>query len=236
MASSAALRLPTYKADSKLSVAKDVIECAEKDYLYLLRNIAAQEIQNQIALNNKPSNIIVDGRGGKKVSEATKSVVVYFANAAQLIAAISGARQMLLAYGRRVTGKTLGDLQYYQQQGKAGVALPVTSFNPNSINAATDLYVGVAAAHARKWQWLTRTGKRGTRQSRNKKLRSGKLRVKLTVSKSIYETAAARMKSRYPRLDILVAYIDTPNLNPSGKTAVSRIPVIKVRRKLRGIL
>jgi hypothetical protein len=233
-------RIPVIKSSQRGALAKDMLEVAEQDYLYVLRGIALQEIDAQVRIGNKPSALLVDGRRGE-IRTATESIAVWFANRTSLAEAIIAARDAVIANGRRVTGRTLGFLAFAYSVGPNGAIQPgdpkaVAASTPNP--AALDLYVTQPVVHVRRWQWLTATGERGKRRSRDKKrglmhIGGGKF-VPRMVSESVFERAAQQVQARYPALDVEYIYLQSRNLNPNGWTAVDRIPAIKVRMTLRG--
>jgi hypothetical protein len=219
-------------------VYKDILQVAERDYRHVLRTIALQEVAAQSDMGNKPTGMLVDGRRGKDIEEVERSVRVWFADRQALANATIAAREALMANGRRVTGATLGALKFYYSIGKErGItpgeprAIAMSVQNP----AALDLYVALPIVHVRKWQWLTKSGERGMRRSRDKKRRyergTGKVRM---VSKSVFETSAKQVQRRYPSLDVKDIYVQVSNLNVGGRTSVDRIPAIKVCMKVRG--
>lgn len=217
------------------AIRKDVLEVAEKDVQYMLRSIAANEVSNQVKMGNKPTNLIVDGKNNKPIDQATKSIQVFFIDSAMMAKAAQEVFAILQMKGRRVTGYTLSHAKYYKGVGKASDLQVIGAPGPTSIPgrqaAATDLYVSILLPHIRKWQWLTASGARGTRKTRDKQKRSGPI-----VSKSIYETVAAAAQRKYKQLRIKPVYLKVPNVNPGGKTIVDRVPAIKIYMRTKGRL
>jgi hypothetical protein len=221
-------------------IAKDILQIAEKDYLYVLRSIAAQEIAGQARMGNKPTGTVVDGSRGKAIDQATRSVVVWFADRKSMADAISAARDALMANGRRVTGQTLGALRFYYSVGKGGAVSPG---EPSAITqsvanpSALDLYVALPLAHVPKWQWLTRSGARGQRRTRNRTLlrfaRATRQKAQM-VARSVFDQSARQVQGRFRSLDVTAIYLSVANLNIGGRTPVDRIPAIRVRMKVRG--
>jgi len=227
-------RIPVLSSTNKGALSRDILQVAERDYLYVLRSIAAQETAKQSALGNRPTATVVDGRRGAPIAEATQSVVVYFADREALAVAIIAARDALLSNGRRVTGRTLGALEFRYSVGRGGA---VQAGDPKAIAqsvanpAALDLYVVLPLPHVRKWQWLTRSGERGQRRTRNKILlrdaRATKTRAQM-VSASVFDTSARQVQARFRTLDVFATYLDT------GSATIDRIPAIQVRIRARG--
>jgi hypothetical protein len=232
--------IPALKSSERGALLRDMLEVAEADYTFVLRALALQEIAGQAKLGGKPTGSVVDGRSGKPITEATRSIVVWFADRAMLAAAITAARDALARNGRRLTGRTIGTLSFYSSVGKGGA---ITQGDPSTVAAraanpaALDLYVTAPLPHVRRWQWFGKTGERLQRASRNKALvryaRAMK-RKPMQVSASVFEIAARQVQAKFRALDVLFVYLRWPNLNPGGGTAVDRIPAIKVRMKVRG--
>ena len=234
-------RIPVIKSTDRGALTRDVLQVAEGDYLHVLRSIAAQEIAQQRAIGNPPSGMLVDGSKSKQLEEATRSVVVYFADRRALADAIIAAKHALDRLGRSVTGRTLGAATFYYTTRRGG-ALTKTS-DPRSIAlaaanpAALDLYVTIEQKQVRAWQWLSRSGSRAQRKTRNKKLlRYSKAtgQKAMQVSSSVFERAAKQTQRTFRSIDVLDMYLAVPNLNPRGRVAVDRIPAIKVRMAVRG--
>jgi len=223
-------------------VYRDILQVAERDYEYVLRTIALQEIATQSRMGNKPTAMLVDGRAGKPIEQATRSVRAWFADRGTLADAIIAARDELVLNGRRDTGHTLDGLRFYYSVGKYSKRLTLASDirtlvanfkNPRAL----DLYVSLPLPHVRKWQWLGRTGDRLKRKSRDKKRGFnpvvGGARM---VSRSVFELCATRTQRRFPSMDVRDIYVEVQNLNVGGKVIVDRIPAIRVCMKIRGRL
>lgn len=245
MATSATLHLPMYKANTRKGIGQDIVECAEKDYLYVLRTIPVQEIDGQKAIGNKPTNIIVDGRGGKPIDQATKSVYVYFSDAAVLIRAIYEAYAQLQTLGRRVTGDTLGQARYYQSVGKNGAVTQIGTPTEVSIPKAdvfkTDLYVALPVAHIRKWQYLNRAGGLLKRKSKDRRIlrgvASGGYSAAVSrVQQSVFDRVAQVVRRKFKLVEASFMFIKHANVNAKGKTSITEIPAVKVFLKRRGRL
>jgi hypothetical protein len=232
--------IPVISSTQRGAIYRDILQVAERDYQHVLRSIALQEISVQSSMGNKPTGMLVDGRRSQDIGAAQRSVRVWFADRKAMADAIIAARDALVQNGRRATGRTLGALAFYYSIGKGGTVAPcdptaITAAMPNP--AALDLYVALPLAHVRKWQWLTKSGTRGQRRTRNKLLlryaRATGQKAQM-VSKSVFETSAKQVQRRFRSLDVKDIYLSVSNLNLGGKTAVDRIPAIKVRLAVRG--
>jgi hypothetical protein len=233
----AVAQIPVLSSTQRGALHKDILQVAEKDYLYMLRSIAAQEIAGQVQMGNQPTGMLVDGRKAKPIEDATRSVRVWFADRRALLNATRAARDALIANGRIVTGHTVDKIRCYYSVGRGGAVRPaspeiaLTFPNP----AALDLWVSLPVVHVRRWQWLGKSGKRLMRASRDRKRRYnpgvGGARM---VSRSVFEQSAQQVQRRFPSLDVSDEYLQVSNLNIGGRTAVDRIPAIKVCMKRRG--
>ena len=214
----------------KGTLAKDIIEVAEKDYKIVLRGIAIEQVENQIRIGNMPSNIYVDGRAssGIGIEKANRSVKVYFADDKLMTKAIIEAHDMLLARGRKVSGGTLDNIQYYK--GKAGDA-PHKVSTPTVDNIATALYVAVPVPWARKWQYYDNAGARLTRKSKAKSQKNIAAKDRKLVSRSLFEGIAKDLQKKYPSLRVSVIFIKVTGL---GK--VTTIPSIRVGMRTKGLV
>lgn len=222
------------------AVYKDILQVAEADYQHVLRSLAYENIAAQASLGNKPTGMMIDNRRSTDIEAATRSIIVWFADRKSMADAIIAARDALLQFGRRVTGQTLGALRFYYSTGPAGKPTPCdpqaivqSVANPHAL----DLYVALPLAHVRAWQWFGKAGTRLQRRTRNRTLvryaRATRTKAQM-VSMSVFEQAAKSVQRRFRALDVLNIYLQVANLNPSGQTAVDRIPAIKVRMRVRG--
>jgi hypothetical protein len=232
--------IPVIKSTQSGAMFRDVMQVAEKDYLHVLRSIATQETERQVALGNPPSGLLVDGKRSKSIDEARFNVVVWFASRADLAQAILDAKAALEKNGRRVTGATLGAMQFYYSVGAQGVVQKTSDPRGVAMNAknpaSLDLYVTIPVKHVRKWQWYGSGGQRLKRKTRNKALKRYLLiqgRKAWKVSMSVFELSAAQVQRRYRSLDVAYIFLDVGDLGQSG-TIIDRIPAIMVRLKVRG--
>jgi len=226
----------TRKILKKGQLQKDLIQVAENDYLHLLRGIASQETAEQIRLGNKPTNIIVDKRRNKPISQATFSIQVFFVTATDMINALKDGWAMMQRLMARETGLAAKSLEVWQSQnGKNSRA----GNHPSSIREAgitrgTGLYIaGPMVPYSRKFQWQSSRGKKFA-PSRRSELKGMKAAARPKTTVSIQTQVAKMLRSKYPQLRFVVAWIDVPNLNTSGKTAVSKVPTIGIWQAKKG--
>jgi hypothetical protein len=136
-----------------------------------------------------------------------------------------------------VTGHTVDKIRTFYSVGRGGAIIPgspeIALSIPNP--AALDLWVALPAVHVRRWQWWGKSGQRLMRASRDKRRRYNRgIGGARMVSRSVFELSAQQVQRRFPSLDVTDKYLQVSNLNVGGKTAVDRIPAIKVCMKIRG--
>lgn len=242
MASAAALQIQNLgtKTLQKGQVSRDILEVAKADYLTVLRGIAAQETAAQIAIGNKPTNIIVDNRPGKPITEATFSIQVFFIDAALIRRALIEAWREVQMASRRVTGATVGRYEVWAggSGGDRMLAPSPASVKASDITPGVGLMiVGPMVPHSRKFRFFDRSGKRMMRQTRAKKYAN---RVaagqKIMVRQSIQEIVVAKLKRQFRSLTIAEVWVPVPDQNPAGKSSVTKVPAIYIGSKRRGRL
>jgi hypothetical protein len=230
----------TRKVLKKGQLVKDVIQVAENDYLALLRGTAAQETAQQIKIGNKPTNLIVDNKRGKKIDQALYSIKVHFFAAEDILKALNEAWAIMQRLMVRATGETASRLEVWQ--GRYNKKPVRVGSNPAAVSISSlapyigTYIVGPMAPNTRKFRWLT-TGKRTFRASRRKELNGLKAREKPKVPHSIHEMTIRIMKQRYPQLIFADAWVDTYNLTPgarSKRTTVNRVPTIAIWARSKG--
>lgn len=233
--------IPVISSTQKGVMLRDILQVAERDYLYVLRGIATQEIQQQEKLHNPPTAMLIDGRRGRQVADATRSVRAWFADRKSMARAINDCLLAIISRGRNVTGVTLQSAKFYYSTGKGGALMQAGSITEVVMSAANpaalDLYVTLPRGNVRKWQWLSPSGSRAMRQTRNKKLLKyarARGQKAMQVSASVFDAAAREVQTKFKALDVKFVYLKFPNLNPRGKVAVDRIPAVKVRMAVRG--
>ena len=210
-------------------MSKDILEVAKADYLTVLRGIAAQETAAQIAIGNKPTNIIVDNRAGKPITEATFSVQVFFIDAAMLKRALVDAWREFQMLSRRVTGKTADQYQVwsYSRTGDKFMAATPAGVQLADIKPGMGLMiVGPMVAHTRKFRFFDRTGKRMMRKTRAKKYANSS--TPGMVGRSLHEMVVSSIKKKYRALKVSEVWVDVPNLNPAGKASVTKVPALYI--------
>lgn len=225
------------KVLKKGTLAKDILSVAYEDYPIVLRGIAAQETAEQVAVGNKPTNILVDNRKGKKIDEALYSIKVSFVAVEDIQDAVHALWQEMQRLMMRSTGETARHLEVWQ-----GIAFRKAHYVGNSpsvvttasLTPRTGTYIaGPMTANTRKFRWLSSAGKK-FKASRRKELKGLKARDKPKTTMAVQEVAIRNVKRRYPQLSIVYTFITVPNLNTTGKTPVNRVPAIAVWARNKG--
>jgi hypothetical protein len=210
------ISLPVVTSKQRGPVYKEVLEVAQADYQFMLRAIAAQEIQAQIKIGNPPTNIIVDGRARKPINTATKSVVAYFNDAATVLEALKATWIVLQAMARRVTGHTVSQFEIWI--GERRVATDPSGVSLAMLQKGRPVrIVGPMVAHSRKYRWLF--------QGRAPKTKK---------PTDLHNAVIRRMKSKYRSLSFYDYWVNTRELNVTGFTSVNRIPTISISMKRKG--
>lgn len=235
------LAILSSKTLRKGQLAKDILEVAEADYKTVLRGIAAQEIAAQQALGNHPTHLIVDGKQHGSVSDAKYSVVALFVDGKSMVAALNDVWRELQREARRVTGRTAQRFEVWTSERtptphKAGDT--PNTINADALNISTALYVvGPLVPHTRKYQWYFGPGgPKQFRRSRALQYKNLKARDKPRVAYTIHQNAARAVQRKYPWLRITDIWVSTPNVNPSGKTAITRVPAVAILSRNKGAL
>ena len=221
----AAVPLPVVRSSQRGSVAKEVIEIAEADVVFMLRHIATTEIAGQIQIGNPPTNMLIDGKEGTNIQSARYSVRAFFTNRRLMLSALKEAWNILMGPARVKTGYSKAHFQVWvngRSVGNQPNAVTEEMLTPDSVVRI----VGPTVAHTRKYQWMV-GGKQFTRTNR---------KTKATTGLSLYQGVVRQVKRAYRSLKISEGWVDVPNLNTKGKTSVTRIPGLRIGTQKRGRL
>ena len=219
----------------------DIFEVAQNDYQAVMQQIAAQEIAQQVAIGNKPTNLIVDNRKNGRIADVKFSVVAFFVDAAIMLAALNDVWEELHRLGAEDTGYAEQNYQVWAQNGRDKPRYAGTSpaaISADAINPSTGLFVvGPMVSYTRKYRWLRDGGvSRKFKASRRTELKGLKVKDKPRVAVSIQEEAARRVARRYRPLSVKESWVSVADLNPGGRHGVTRVPGVVVRRKPKGAI
>lgn len=240
MASVATLQIENLgtKTLQKGQLVKDILSVAEADYRTVLAGITAQEIAAQVAIGNKPSNVIVDGKANKPINQVQFSTVTYFTDVQTMLNAIADVWREVHRLSEVSTGQTIAQWQIWRSTrgGDMFVANSPSSIRPDTVTRAGGFMVaGPLVPHTRKYRFVTPGGVEAKyRMSRNKKWKRLAAKDRPRVKRSLHEIVVTMMRRKYPGLGFAEAWIKVPNLNPSGKTPVNKIPTVMVWFKKKG--
>jgi len=226
------IRLPISGSRETRSVAKDIIEVAEADYLYVLRSIAAQEIGQQALIGNRVTNLIVDGSGSKPIDQAQFSVRALFVQPASIMRAVTDAWERIHRLAR------IGDPLTQAASQRAIVARERFAIvigqrfigEPGNLTeqaimadpGAPVRIVGPLVEYALPYRFLFFL--RGMRPTR--KAKSRRTGMKERVPLSLHETVVLEMRRRYPMLRWSATWIPTARLRYAP-----RVPTVTVHAK-----
>ena len=221
----AAVPLPVVRSSQRGSVAKEVIEIAEADVVFMLRHIATTEIAGQIQIGNPPTHMLIDGKAGTNIQAARYSVRAFFTNRRLMLSALKEAWNILMGPARVKTGYSKSHFQVWvngRSVGNQPNAVTEEMLTPDSVVRI----VGPTVAHTRKYQWMV-GGKQFTRTNR---------KTMATTGLSLYQGVVRQVKRAYRSLKISEGWVDVPNLNTKGRTSVTRIPGLRIGTQKRGRL
>jgi|SRR6185369_3603407 len=141
---------------------KYVLEVLPQDLLKVLRGTAQQELAGQVAINNPPTQILVDGRavGNRGIDQAMRAVSMRFTDAKLLIAAIEEVYNLLQRI-TRIQSPPQNAIVARQNfflwvNGKLAGQLPgaLRRLDPNKLDQKTVLrVVGPLVNYGRKLYW-----------------------------------------------------------------------------------
>lgn len=220
-----AIPLPVVRSRQTGAVSKEVLDIAEADVTFMLRYIATVEVTGQIQIGNPPTNMLIDGKPSTDINSANRAVRAFFNNTRLMIVALRDAWNILMGPARVKTGYSKRHFEVWLDGRSLGNQPGVVTekmLKPDSVLRI----VGPSVPHTRKYQWLV-GGKQFVRTSR---------KTKATTAMSLYEGVVRQVKRRYKTLAISEGWVDVHNLNPGGRTAVTRMPGMRIGMPRRGRL
>lgn len=157
----------------------DITAWTRNQVIEVMRGIAGTEVNNQIRLDNPPTDYIVDSQKGKKPTEAVRRIEVFFGSGMTLKPqALSAVHRELMSNIKKTTGVKTGrlsnganwDWTYVRDgknmaipMGRSGIPMGPTDFlvlKPSGIPHATIVNMWVARGAGKKT--LRARTKRGT--------------------------------------------------------------------------
>ena len=142
-----------------------------------------------------------------------------------MLAALKDAWNILMGPARVKTGYSKRHFEVWLD-GRSVGSQP-SAVTDNMLTAKSVLrIVGPTVPHTRKYNgWLAES--KFTRTNR---------KTKATTAISLYEGVVRQVKRRYSTLTISEGWVDMPNLNPQGRTPVTRMPGLRIGIPRRGRL
>lgn len=209
---------------------KIVYEVGLEDLEFTLRYVAATAIQEQIALGNKPTNLLVDNSGRKAIDKAQRRVQAFFIDREMLRKAVYEAWAKVTALTRVRTGAAVGSYELWynnQRIGKtpAAVELVIDRFDPGK-----DFFriVGPVIVYGRKIYWNP-LGKPRFRLSTALKTKQAIFKVRRI--RGIMDLVESSMRRKYRGIAISESWVTTPALPKDGRT-----PALFIGLRRRGAL
>lgn len=196
------LPVRSYRSTDKLD--KIILDCGERDLRFSIAAIFAREVEEQRALGNPPSNILVDNSASKSLSAVRRRAHAHFVRIDDIRRAAEDALRLVALLTRYKTGRARASIAVWRNDRPvSSVAAAVARFGADDVVRI----VGPSVPYGRKLYWNPAGTHRGKRRP------------------SIYGIAVRRIKSRYRGLYIAETWVETPSLgNTPGL-------VIGMRRK-----
>jgi hypothetical protein len=211
----------------------EIIEVAESDYKRYMVDITLTEVEQQRKLKNEPTSLRVDGSTNTPLIKVRRTVNVFFLDTALMLRGLNEAWGIFLNRGRKVTARTLTKTEVWisDDGGKTSRKLSNNPYTvkPSQLTLSSVLYiVGPLVPYTRKYRYYGQ----GTRKSVDKVRNAGKKgKARNTVNESLHEYTA-RVVKRNKALKALNFYeywIKVPNVNPTGKTRITKAPAVVIR-------
>jgi hypothetical protein len=204
------LTLPVRRVPTSQRLDKTIAEVGEADLRFCLGAIFAREVAEQKNVGNPASNILVDGSGGKPLSEVRRSARAYFVNRESVRRAAEDALRIITLLVRYKTGKARASIEVWLNDKPAGSVASATARMGTEDRVRI---VGPGVAYGRKLYWRPvgkpKFSKRGVRRS-------------------ILDIAIRRIKSRHKGLAIVEEWVETPDL--------ARTPALAIGQNVKGRL
>lgn len=199
------------------SLDKMIIEVAAQDLLTTLRYVAAEAIGEQILIGNKPTSLVVDGRGGKPIDQAERRVQAFFADTAIVYQAVLEAWQKTIELTKSRTGKGVSTYQLWFREQFVGTSPEAARKYIEKFNPATDYFriVGPVIAYGRKLYWSPKGTPRFTKHTL---FRGTALTVKIVRIRGIMNLVEQSLRRKFRAIAIAEDWVVTSALPKDGRT------------------
>lgn len=206
---------------------KIVIEVGLDDLVQTLRFVAADAIQEQIDIKNRPTNIIVDNRNSKPIDTATKRIQAFFTDVEQIRVAVYAAWKEIQKLTRVKSGLAIGSYQIWYNEKPIGTSPSAIDAVLKTFDGSKDYFriVGPLVAYGRKiyWRPKNRPGKgRGVvkplKLTKRVALRTNSAIFKVVRNKGIMQEVEEILRRRYRGVAIAEDWVNTNALPKDGRT------------------
>lgn len=215
----ATIQLEEVKSKETANIGKFVVEVALQDALTALRAIAVEEILDQIDKDNPPTSILVDGRAGKSINEATKRVQVFFADVPTIRKAVYDCWNAVQAHTRVFTGRAAASYQLWYKETPIGHTPSACEIYLDRFNPATDYFriVGPVVVYGRKVYWKPKGAPKFTKKTKYR-FPGQNTTVKLVRIRGIMNLVEASMRRKFRYIAIAEDWVVTSALPKDGRT------------------
>jgi len=219
-----------------ITVTKDLdkifYDVAIEDLEKTLRYVAAEEILNQVRIDNKPTSLLVDN-SGRDINIAKKRVRAFFADTAQLYEALTVCYAYIRSLVPRRSGRAAFSYEVWLNDRRVGrdpfeIRALIENMDPSKDFVRI---VGPVVAYGRKVNYNPGGTRRFTKRT--------VARTRTTVIKSvkiqgIMERVEKMVGRRYPALYVRESWVTTSALPKDGRTPGLVIGFAK-RGRLKGV-
>lgn len=224
------IELPIRSVAVTQRLEKTVLEVGVQDLEFIVSQLSAQLIQEQIDLGNPPTSIVVDGSGRRDVRTAKKRVQAFFADKAAIRQAVYEAWNRILNLTRVRTGRAAGAYELWFNDKPVGRTPAAVEMYLDRMVPGKDAFriVGPVLVYGRKIYW----NPKGKPKIKKITVFRGKdVTIKLRRIRGIMDTVEQSMRRRYRYLAITEDWVTTTALPKDGRT-----PGLYIGFKRRGSL
>lgn len=207
--------------DSVVTTTEDLdkicIAVGVDDLRRMLRLVAANAINEQIQLNNRPTNIIVDNSGRKPIDTAQSRIQAFFIDKAQIKAAVFEAWASVQRLTRVASGRALHSYQLWFNDTPIGASPAAVEIYLDRMDPQKDGFriVGPLVPYGRKVYWNPTGRPRFTRKAG---LRTKSAVFKVKKIQGIMKVVSNTLRRKYRGVVIAESWVVTSALPKDGKT------------------
>lgn len=196
-----------------------VLEVLAKDVQTVLRYVAAEELRQQLDVNNPPTSLLVDNRSRKPIDEAEKRVQMFFADIPTVREAVYEAWNQVVALTRIRTGRAVSAYQLWYNETPIGATPAACELYLDRFNPATDYFriVGPVIVYGRKIYWNPKGEPKFTKRTRYR-FPQINTSIKLIRIRGIMNRVEQSLRRRFRYIAITEDWVVTPALPKDGRT------------------